>query len=60
MSVPYKIKAKNCSRLKEAKDTGHGLRLDSVLGLSGRGGGMLIGHPGGHRLLCQCTIYSDC
>lgn len=38
MSVPYKIKAKNCSRLKEAKDTGYGLRLDSVLGVEeGRG-----------------------
>lgn len=43
MLVPHKIKTKNCSRLKEAEDTGHGLRLDSGLGLR-RGGGVLRGH----------------
>ena len=59
MSVPHKIKTKNCSRLMEAEDPGHGLRLDSGLGVEeGRGSAerTLLGH----RLLCQCNISSDC
>ena len=35
MSVPHKIKAKNCCRLKESEDKRHGLRLDSGLGVEG-------------------------